>query len=635
MSSGSPDESRSKPDPTLTATSLPEPQPGPEGDGTAARDSASDKPTVPNSAPVEPPPTKFGSYQILQQIGRGGMGIVYRARDTVLGRTLALKMIRGGDGATPHEVERFYREAKAIANLKHPNIIKIYDFGEVDGRYYFTMDLAEQGSLSRHITRISSNVRTAVFLLEKVARTVQYVHEQNLIHRDLKPGNILLTVADEPVVSDFGLAKSLAPDEEGMTRSGEHPGTTAYMSPEQTNGSSHVSPATDVWALGVMLYELVCGRKPFTGPSDARIISAIQSSDPPEPRLVQPTLDRSLEAVIVTALRKDPAKRYSSAGAFADDLARWQRGEPTRAKPASWPSRFVHRHPRWLAAMIGLALLMASGTVATYFLNPERVLHEEIVPALKRKEPVTLLGETGAPKFSRWIVRGTQDSAPDAPYSIHSGKISLLELLPEPPLDRYRFRAEVRHEKSNVGEVGIYCGRTRHALPGGDVHGYCAVKFADWGTNARDPKAKQPQAERLIVNGNLVEKVKPDDAKVEKPSARVHMDLYLHSEGQPKVHVCHQLNISKQFVPFQSTHAPNWRKLAVEVTPNMLRCFWEGELIGALGKADRIEHGRTLLLHRPILKEARFEFPPRGGLGLYLDESSASFRNVVVEPLAD
>src|SRR5262245_7180605 len=289
---------------------------------------------------LTPPPTDlpplfgaFGRYQILAQLGRGAMGIVYKARDTKLGRLVALKTIGSGVLAAPAELERFDREAQAVAQLNHPHVIKILDYGQYQGQQYFTMTLAEGGSLSQHLERLRADPRSVAALVQKVADAVQHIHEHGLLHRDLKPGNILMEAAEAPLVSDFGLAKSVVADA-GLTRTGAAVGTPAYMAPEQAAGRQDgVGPHTDVWALGVILYEIMTGRRPFTAATPDDVVRLILTTDPASPRSLQPSLPRDLETIVLKCLEKDPAKRYPSAGALSDDLGCWLRGEPIRARP--------------------------------------------------------------------------------------------------------------------------------------------------------------------------------------------------------------------------------------------------------------------------------------------------------------
>jgi serine/threonine-protein kinase len=291
----------------------------------------------------------IGRYEVIGELASGGMGVVYQAEDRQMNRRVALKMIRGGIFAGAEEVKRFHREARALAQLNHPHIIQVYDFGEVDSRPYFTMQLVTGGSLAGHMTRFGGDERTVVALIEKVAWAVQHAHERGILHRDLKPANVLLGDGDEPVVSDFGLVKFLHAEAEGLTQTGLTPGTPAYMAPEQAAGRNQaISPRTDVWALGVILYELLCGRRPFTGDSREAMLHHILTKPVPAPCTRRPDIDPVLEAVVLKCLAKEPGDRYATAGDLADDLGRWLRGELRAPKGATLTRLASSRHRRLL-----------------------------------------------------------------------------------------------------------------------------------------------------------------------------------------------------------------------------------------------------------------------------------------------
>jgi WD40 repeat protein/serine/threonine protein kinase len=311
-----------------------------------------------------PPPTpELGRHELYEEIGKGGMGVVYRARDLVLDREVALKMMLPKFVDGPDSVQRFYREARAAARLRHPNIVPIHGMGLHQGRHCFTMPLMLGGSLGVQKGRFHQDIRAAVVLMEKVARAVQAAHEQGIIHRDLKPANILLDEKDEPLVADFGLAK-VSGGEADTTQPGQRLGTPAYMAPEQAAGHSwKVTPASDIWALGVILYELLTGQPPFGGGNAEQVVERVMTAEPPRAGKVRPGLPRALEAVVRHCLEKAPADRYATAAALADDLARWQRGAPPRG-PRGTRTRQVWRVVRqrpWVALILAFLLVLAAG----------------------------------------------------------------------------------------------------------------------------------------------------------------------------------------------------------------------------------------------------------------------------------
>jgi hypothetical protein len=295
------------------------------------------------------------------------MGVVYKARHRSLNRVVAVKTVRAD---VPGEaVRRFQQEARAVAQLAHPNVVPIFDFCEQNGRHYFVMAFAERGSLDQHLGEYRADPRQAAALLVKVARAVHFVHRQGVLHRDLKPANILLDEHGEPLVTDFGLAK-LRDAEVELTQTGEVMGTPGYMAPEQAAGrNTDVSPQTDVWALGVILFQLLTGQRPFDHPSRERLLELIQRADAPRPRALRPDLDPVLEAICLKCLEKKPSDRYSSAEALGEDLDRWLRAEPVTARPRSLPARLLRRYGRPLTAagalfVVAAATLLGLGYVA-------------------------------------------------------------------------------------------------------------------------------------------------------------------------------------------------------------------------------------------------------------------------------
>jgi serine/threonine protein kinase/Tfp pilus assembly protein PilF len=299
---------------------------------------------------------ELGDYELLEEVGRGGQGVVFRARQKSLNRTVALKVISLGHWASKAHVKRFRREAEAAASLDHPCIVPIYEVGERDGSCYFSMKFVEGGQLDEVVRRTPVSIRHAAELIAKIARTVHYAHEHGIVHRDIKPGNILLDQKGEPHLTDFGLAR-LVEAESTVTRTLEVMGTPSYMAPEQAVGNNaKVTSATDVYGLGAVLYQLLTGHPPFAGGTTYETIKLLLDTEPRQPRLWDRKIGRDLSAICLKCLEKDPKRRYSSALSLAEDLEHWLRREPIQAKRSG-----VFTHARkWVRRNPTSALLAAS-----------------------------------------------------------------------------------------------------------------------------------------------------------------------------------------------------------------------------------------------------------------------------------
>src|SRR6266568_3893019 len=343
------------------------------GGASSARPSAGDA-----DAPSRPA-RFFGDYEILGELARGGMGIVYRARQVSLNRPVALKMIAAGQLATPAQVQRFRLEAEAAARLDHPNIVPIYEVGEHQAQHFYSMKLVEGGTIANGESRQADSVsapteesashggsaprpQSAIAsLLAKVARAVHYAHQRGVLHRDLKPTNILLDPQGQPHVTDFGLAK-LFEEDSSLTQTVAVLGTPAYMAPELASGkAAEATTAADIYSLGAILYELLTGQPPFRAATPLETVRLAVEREPPPPRTLDPRIARDLEIICLQCLEKDPARRYSSAQSLAEDLEHWLAGEPIRARPATaaehlW--RWCRRQPALAGLVFAVALLL-------------------------------------------------------------------------------------------------------------------------------------------------------------------------------------------------------------------------------------------------------------------------------------
>ncbi len=357
-----------------------------------------------SAAAPDPLPARgrLGDYELLGEIARGGMGVVYRARHVGLDRTVALKAVLGGRLASPAEVERFRREAKAVAALDSPGVVPIYDVDEVDGCHYFTMKLMEGGSLAEPLVPLGRDPRSAAALVEKIARAVHFAHVQGILHRDLKPANILLDSDGEPHLSDFGLAKPLT-DEGSLTFSGQIIGTASYMAPEQASRREPVTAASDVYGIGAILYEILTARPPFRGSSSVETMQRVIADEPEQPRALNRLVPRDLESICLKCLEKSPRRRYATAEHVGDDLRRFLAGEPIVARPVgpmerSW--RWCRRHPSPTAIGALLATIAVGSSAGAFWFSRQRdaALENLWEARLSQAQALALSGKPG----QRW-----------------------------------------------------------------------------------------------------------------------------------------------------------------------------------------------------------------------------------------
>ncbi len=327
-------------------------------------DAAEQTPIPPPTPPLLP---SVPGYEVLGEVDRGGMGVVYRAKQIGFNRIVALKMILSGSQAGPEERDRFHAEAEAVVRLQHPNIVQVHEVGEYEGKPFFSMEFCRGGGLDKKLGGTPLPPAEAAALAETLARALQHAHERGVVHRDLKPANVLLAEDGTLKVTDFGLAKRM--DTAGRTQTGDVLGTPSYMAPEQAGGKSReIGPACDVYALGAILYGCLTGRPPFRGPTALDTLAQVLTDDPVPPRRLQPRTPRDLETICLKCLEKLPIRRYATAAALADDLGRWRRGEAVRAQPPSVGyllRKQFRRHRAALTVAAGMiALLVAVVTTA-------------------------------------------------------------------------------------------------------------------------------------------------------------------------------------------------------------------------------------------------------------------------------
>lgn len=350
----------------------------------------------PAPEPAEEILTRVADYDVLRVIGRGGMGVVCRARDRLLGREVALKLIHSGVLASDEELRRFRLEAETVANLRHPHLIMVHETGEADGQLYFTMTLAEHGTLAALIQQQGSLApRRAASLVRDIALGVHHAHTRGVLHRDLKPANILFDTDDHALVSDFGLARFTSAD--SVTKSGSLLGTPGYLAPEVISGLAGHTTSSDVYALGVILFESLTGQPPFENDAPLALLKSITEDETPAPSSLVKGIDYDLEAVCLRAMSKDPARRYPSAEALAEDLNHWLAGEPVTARhpPLNerfwrWAQRNQSRAVLYSMAVVSVLILVLLSAVWNVLLSTEQSRTAEAMHRSEGRRAVVL-----------------------------------------------------------------------------------------------------------------------------------------------------------------------------------------------------------------------------------------------------
>ena len=588
---------------------------------------------APLPPPALEPPVLFGKYRVVRKLAEGGMGVVYEAREEPLERPVALKLVRCGWLAGDAALRRFRTEARAITRLDHPHIVRIYDYDEFGGSPYFTMELMPGGSLADRLQGRPLPEREAAMLVETLARAVQYAHDHRVLHRDLKPANVLLTADDTPKLSDFGLAKLLDADG-GQTHTDAVMGTPSYMSPEQAGGDAKkVGPASDVYSLGAIFYEVLTGQPPFRGQTRTETLELVRTTAPRPPAELRPGLSPALEAICLKCLEKDPRDRYASAGQLADRLRSFLDGKPIAERPPGWLNktwRSLRRHPLAAAAVVLLAVVCVSGLLAARYLRPESP-RAEIQSRMKKDGRYEFKGTEPLPGPWSWFGKESgkiRSNPEDECFTITTLGIALVELTPDTGCDRYLFSAEVRHDNAvNVASrVGLYFGGRDVGVAGGPrFRSYYSFSLSDRDNpQARDPKdQKGGKAGQEPEHGAKL-RYTCSAADVAADPARVSSLL----SGKP--------------VKFPAANPnPNpapWRTLTLEITPDGVRAIGPaGEKEKPLDADADFLRGRQKRLADDLStpQGVPVEFRHRGGIGLIVVCGEASFRHVVLKRLPE
>jgi serine/threonine protein kinase len=610
-----------------------------------------------------------GDYVLEKLIKEGGQGKVFKARQkTAKSIEVALKMIKKNQASTPKAVRAIIREAEAIANLDHPQIVPIRYVGEHDGVPYFSMKFFEAGSLQNHLQRFEDDHEAAARLMMTTARAVHYAHEHSLLHRDLKPGNILLDGKDQPIVADFGLAKLLpapadvpiprragapttdAPETsaeavnrppqagdktnaDGLdsktqdrtltaaptdTHAGAFIGTKGYAPPENTYvAKDSATVRADVFGLGAILYRMLTGIQLF----DAEKMDIMQYTyqvrnfPVPPPRQINPKVNERLEAVCLKSLRTEPADRYATPAEMADDLERWLRGEPPLAWPKPWRMRAWNAVRAYLlvaAAAMSAGFALAAVFFMLYWFDPERV--PRALEAKARRGPVTLIGPTGPPVWSRWIegedaVMVSREM--QQPFYYTAAESGRLELLPHAPGPRYRFKAEVKHERNvtQTSLAGLYFGSNTVVNDVETKHFWFSFLFSEFGPSS------------IIHRG-------PDGRQNWSQIALMRRRFQLPTDGPSTV----ETKAKNLFLPAQSTGLlPDWQPLEIVVESDKVQAWWQHRQLPPVSLAELDSNFESVKERKIVRRDSKFS--SHGGLGVFVYSGKASFRNVIVEPL--
>jgi len=595
----------------------------------------------------------LGPYTLQDVLGRGGMGIVYRAEHRTLRRPVALKTLYGGVEPRLGSLLRFQVEGEAIARLDHPNIVKVYDFGESGDQQYLAMELIDGETLSKKLASGPLECDHAVRLVHALAGAVGYAHDQGVIHRDLKPSNVLITRDGVPKIVDFGLARILR-DAPRLTATDAVMGTPNYMAPEQADGRvNDINEQTDVYALGVILYETITGGPLFAGDNKLDILRLVRVGNIISPRQLCSNVSLDLEAICLKCLERSQRDRYRSAHELRQELECVINGTPVIAKrPTRWQllgRRVRRRAPVALAVLLvagcligAVAAWMPKLVVSTVPNGESESVRRELEAELDKGRPATLVGETGYPKWFRW--RAGKDSQrthiePDGTFSaemIRPHVTGVLELLPDPRTDRYKLTAQIRHDVGGSGGfVGFYVGHRSYPREPTDIQIFHEIRFN--AVTASAVAGLTPPRDPLGAKGLIV---------MPKAGATIPMALMtqLMTDTIDSSAMGAHLNIEPGArLTALGPRNGVWFDVEMTVTPDEIVAQLAGSVMRLTRQqltADGFTLGRNLTYLRvnhpddAVLHNLRPEFAPRGGAGLTLyPNAAASVRRVTVTPL--
>lgn len=584
---------------------------------------------------------RFGRYEILAIIGAGGMGVVYKARDSLVNRIIAIKMIKLGKSSHDARLVRFAEECKTLATIHHPNVVQFYHFDEYEGIPYFTMEFVEGKTLSSFVpkqdqkkivnqeksTTIEQNriipIAQSVSVLKTIALALQAIHQRKVIHRDLKPSNILIRSDGTPKIADFGLAKITELENRiDLTKTGNVMGTPSYMAPEQAIGDIHnIGPLSDVYALGAILYELLTGNAPFTGENEYDTIQKVVNDEPRRPSAVSADVPRMLEKICLKALAKKQADRHQSAQKLAEDLDDWLNNKHPRSLPSTF--REIIQPTRRKAILVGLGAAASAAGVYAYRNDPD-VIRRGIEADLREGKTVELIGEKGPPKWMKWVVgesKSTIVPGHEKLFTVQSkNDVSLIELVEDPQSNLYSIQIKVRHETAFDAihsSVGVYVARQEIKLPEGNASLFATFEF-------NDLLSSQPKFD--IEKGEIL-------PGADAFHSSINCRIYKEPTSTDKIDIKIMKTNSPPIDPIGFSGGV-WRTLSLMVNKNTVCCSWENGAffqLDMLNLAQKFRNIKTVLPESSALRSFVPTFESRNGVGLFVSLGTASYKSMVIK----